>query len=128
MTRSPSRIFRTRISRIKLKDGGAEIHILNRGARNDVEHHLREWMALIMGDPKPPDAYAAIAFYVNDDTPGRPSYNVGYVTCDHRLPTTLLLEIAGHYLRNDLIAEIAKGRTMEELGYSHDPWEPDDAA
>lgn len=111
-----------------MKQGGAEIHVLNRGARNDIERHLREWMTLIMDDPRPPDAYAAIAFYIDANTPGRPSYNVGYITHDHRLPTTLLLEIAGQYLRNDLTAEIAKGRTMEALGYSTSPWEPDDAA
>lgn len=113
-----------------MKDGGAEIHILNRAARNDVERHLREWSALIMGDSRPPDAYAAIAFYVDPATPGRPSYNVGYFTQNDGLPTTLLVEIAGLYLRNDMIAQVAKGRTLEELGWPQGIWDPppDDAA
>ncbi len=128
MTRSApdSGPFRVRISRVIMKDGGADVRVLPwSGARNPIESHLREWTAQVLTTDTPPVAYAAVAFWLDPETPGRPSYNVGYITQEDRLPTALLVEMAGFYLRNDFVAEMGKHRALEAVGFVPGIWDPD---
>jgi hypothetical protein len=128
MTKSHSSFatFRVRIGRIKMKDGGAELRILRRpAARNAVEAHLREWTSNVTTGDTAPDAYAAVALWLKPTEPGRPDYHCAYITNTDRLPTTMLVELATPYLRNDLAAEVGKGRTLEQLGWTFEGWNPD---
>jgi hypothetical protein len=123
-----TRTARTRISRVKMKDGGADLHILRlEPAGNTVVMHAREWLTAIGGAAQPPDAYAAVAIWFDPECPGNPGYSVGYSTVSDAMPISVVTRIAANYLVHDCAAESGKHRALDAMGCARVPWKPDDA-
>lgn len=118
---------RTRIGRITLKSGGS-VRLLPRAAGNLVTQHMRDWARTVVECERPPDGYAAIAYWIYEDSPGQPGFRVGYATAHHALPLPLLVKMAGASLASDFAAESGKDRAIERMGGETTHWTPDPAA
>src|ERR1035437_3903183 len=70
-----------RISRVRMKNGGADVRVLHRDTQGGVlAEHMRCYVTECLNKERPPDAYAAVALWFDAHTPGRPRYNVTYCT------------------------------------------------
>lgn len=89
---------------------------------------MRQWMGLILGGERAPDAYAAIAFWFDAEQPGRPHYQVGFLTRHDAVPSPVLCGMAARYLAEESAVVRGAQRATEDLGYEHESWEPDPVA
>ena len=121
-------IARTRIGRIRMKDGGADLHILNLPVRSVIENHMRSWVANTLGLERPPDAYAAVAFWLDADRPGRPQFSATFCTRHDALTAPLLVRVAGAYLVAEQAASMGAAEAVEAMGGEVEDWSPDDAS
>lgn len=119
-------IARTRIGRVKMKAGGADVRVLRREpARSAVSQHMSEWFAGVAEYERPPDGYAAIAFWIDDATPGRPAYRATQASSHHALPQALLVRMAGEYLAMEYAAFVGSDRAVVAMGGEPEGWEPE---
>ncbi len=119
---------RVRIGRVRMKGGGAEVRVLARQEATLVASHMREWVAGCLGDyTRPPDAYAAVAFWIFPLAPGRPFTVVGLCTETDALSIPLLVQSAATALIHDAAAESGKARALEVYGDAPPSWTPDAA-
>ena len=116
---------RVRIVRVRMKAGGADVRVLHRAGQGDLEQHLREWVDNTLCDGTRPDAYAAVAFWIDPATPGLPTHNTTYFTRHDGLPVPLLCQIAAAYIRQECAVAAGKSRALDALGASEGPWEPE---
>jgi len=120
---------RTRIGRVKMKNGGADVRVIyQETAPNPVSIHLRAWTKSVTNQKVPPDAYAAVAFWFDPATPGRPGYNIAYISKHAAIPTALLVRMAAAYIVTEHAVNCAVSRTIEEMGGVPEDWTPDDGA
>lgn len=118
---------RVRIGRITMKAGGAVIHLLPKAPNDILTAHLRAWTVDVLGKSRPPDAYAAVAFWFDPETPGRPGFNVSFCTTCDAIPAPLLGRIAAEYIAQDSAAHLGMCRAVEAMGGEVEDWEPDNA-
>lgn len=112
-----------------MKNGGADIRVLHREpAGNRVVAHMRGYVSSVLGKARPPDAYAAVAFWIDPETPGRPSYDVTFFTMCNELPAPLLVRMAGAFLVDEHAAYVGRCQAVEAMGYEVGDWTPDDAS
>ena len=100
-----------RISRVRLKSG-ADLHILRSIPQSAVADHIRKWSRLVLNDDRPPDGYAAVAFWVEPDAPGRIGYNVGMFSANDAVPLPVLSRLAAAYLGEE--ASIVRSRKLDD--------------
>ena len=112
-----------------MKAGGADIHIIHREPlRGFVMNHMSEWFSGVASAERSPDAYAAVAFWIDPETPGRPGYRATYCTEHAMFPQALLVQSAGAYLVMDYASFVGADRAITELGGSPIDWQPPDDA
>lgn len=117
---------RTRIGLVRLKSGGS-VRLLPKPETNDTAQHLREWAAGALCKNRPPDAYAAVAYWLYPDAPGRSGRTIGYHTSHEGLPLPLLVRLAGASLHDDFVAERGKEAAAAAFGFDMPEWTPDGA-
>lgn len=116
-----------RISRVRMKAGGADVRVLHRDSQGLVGSHMREWLTASLSGDRAPDAYAAVALWFNPETPGRPTYDATYCSTADMLPAPLLVRMAASYLIAEQAIHGGEQRAIEKMGYGVDDWKPDDA-
>lgn len=121
---------RIRIGRVTMKNGGADVRVLHRDQHpSPIAQHLRAWTDdVLTSHDAPPDGYAAIAYWVDDATPGRPQFHPCYFTRNHALPTVLLVQMAGQHLLHDVAARLGMNGALDAIGVCGNEWSPDDGA
>lgn len=120
---------RVRISRVRMKNGGADVTVLRRDAEKSVVvRHMRAWSDHVMSHERAPDAYAAVALWFDPEHPGRPAYNATWCTASDTMPAPLLARIAGAYLVTEVAVAHGVNQAIEAMGYEIEDWNPDDAA
>lgn len=119
---------RVRIGRIRMKGGGADLYVLPRRRQSEIAQHMQAWTKIVLEEGRPPDAYAAVAFWINPDAPGRCEYNIGFLSRHDALPLPVLSRVAAAYLGD--MSPVARGaqHAVEHLGYTPEDWEPEPAA
>lgn len=118
---------RVRIGRIRMKGGGADLHVIPRRRQSEIAQHMQAWTKIVLEEGRAPDAYAAVAFWINPDAPGRCEYNIGFLSRHDALPLPVLSRVAAAYLADMSSVERGAQRAMEGLGYESKDWEPDPA-
>jgi hypothetical protein len=119
---------RTRIGRVKMKAGGADLRVLHRDPQSFVIEHAREWLVGLVDTDKPPNAYAAVAFWVDADNPGHPGYRVTYCTRTEAMTPAVLVRCAAEQIRAEHSTQAGSERALEKMGYEPEDWKPDGAA
>lgn len=120
---------RTRIGRVTMKNGGADVRVLHREATlSPVAQHMREWVGGCLNKERVPDAYGAVAFWFDDDAPGRPGVQITYLTSTHKVPAPVLVRMIGPYLISAQAAHVGATDAIEAMGGEIDDWRPDDAS
>lgn len=119
---------RTRIGRVTMKNGGADVRVLHRIPMGRVADHLHAWCGQILDYERPPDAYAAVALWFDPETPGRPRHQATYCTVHDAIPAPLLVRMAGPYLVAEHAAFTGATRAIEAVGSEIEDWTPDGAA
>ena len=119
---------RTRIGRVTMKAGGADLRVIHRGPQSFVIAHAREWFATLATYDKPPNAYAAVAFWVDADNPGHPGYRVTYCTRTEAMTPAVLVQCAAEQIRAEQSTFAGSERALEKMGYEPEDWKPDGAA
>ena len=93
-----------------------------------MEQHMRAWVASALDADRPPDAYAAVAFWFDPQSPGQPEYNIGWRSRYDAAPLPVLCDMAARYLAVEPAAIRGTQRAIESLGYEPEGWEPDSVA
>ncbi len=119
---------RTRISRVRMKAGGADVRVFHRDPQGVVGYHMREWLGASLNKERQPDAYCAVALWFDPETPGRPMYNATYCSSHDAIPSPLLVRISAAYLVAEQAMHGGEQRALEKMGYEVDDWKPDDAS
>lgn len=123
-------IARTRIGRIKMKAGGAEIRLLHQEKAGEVVMALRAWGEHLATYDAPPLAYVAIAFWPDDiGQPWRKRHDLTWLTRDPAMSMPMLMAQSAAQIAVEAPITLAVDRTMRTLGYvREDEDDPDDAA
>jgi hypothetical protein len=120
---------RIQIGRIRMKNGGADVRVLRRdGNVGFVATHMREFVTGTLNKERAPDAYAAIAFWFDDDTPGRPAFLATYCTRHPKVTPPLLVRMAAAQLISVQASNEGADRAITALGGETDDWSPDGVA
>ena len=118
---------RTRIGRVKMKNGGADVRVLHRNPARIVRS-IGDFAKEVAAYSDPPSAFVAVAFWPSDDgEPWRTSHLIRWDTCDPDLPLPRLTRVAAAQIAEHGTEERALDRTMRSLGYRRDD-EPDPAS
>lgn len=117
-----------RISRVRMKAGGADVRVFHRDSQGFVGSHMREWLTASLSRDRAPDAYAAVALWFDPETPGRPTYDATYCSTVDLIPSPLLVRMAASYLIAEQAIHSGEHRAIEKMGYEVDDWKPDDAS
>ncbi len=115
---------RVRISRIRMKGGGADVHVIPRRRMSDVSQHMRQWVESVDG-ARSPDAYMAVAFWFNADSPVSPDYSVGFLTRPDAMPAPVLRRLAAAYCADEAATARGARRAVEDMGVEPAGWEPE---
>ncbi len=112
-----------------MKGGGADLTVLSSAVPSQLEQHLRSWVENVLheGD-REPDAYAAVAFWFDQATPGRPSYNSTIMTVCDSIPMPVVCQMAQAYLGQESAVHNGENRALARLGVAPDSWEPESGA
>lgn len=116
---------RIRIGRVKMKAGGADLHIYERPTVPPASRVLRDWVMAITTGDTPPDAIAAASFRWNPET-GQYWVSTTWWTTHALFPVTMLPEMTKVQLTADMTEAMVEGRIMRNLGYR--PVDPPDGA
>jgi hypothetical protein len=117
---------RIRIGRVRMKNGGADVRVLHK-ERDYLSTHMMEWANYVLSRKRKPDAYAAIALWLDPKTPGRPSHDVTFLTTVDALPAPVLVRMAGDYLVSEQSAWVGRCYAVEAMGHEPEDWSPDNA-
>lgn len=117
-----------RISRVRMKNGGADVRVLHRDDQGPLGAHLRSYVGAVLSRERPPDAYAAVALWFDPETPGRPVYNATYCTTNDTIPAPLLVRMAAAFLVAEHAQNAGAQRAIEAMGYETEDWKPDDVS
>lgn len=125
MTTAPARI---RIGRIRMKNGGADVRVIHRDSNvGFVATHMREYVADVLNKNRSPDAYAAVAFWFDDDTPGRSAYLATYCTRHPAVNPPALVRMAAAQLISEQSVNEGSDRAIRAMGGSTEDWTPDES-
>lgn len=116
-----------RIGKVTTRSG-AVFRVVPRSPQNDVTKHIREWVSGALDCTRPPDAYAAVAYWFDAAEPGNPGITIGYATRHDAVPLAALVHMAGATLAHDFAAESGKRRTLRAYGDEPPSWTPDPAS
>jgi hypothetical protein len=121
---------RTRIGRVIMKAGGADVRVLRRDPEKSphIAEHIRRHFIGLLNRERAPDAYASVAFWFDPETPGRPGYSATFCTVHDAISAPILVRMAGSYLIAEHAAHVGAYNAIEAMGYETDDWTPDDAA
>jgi len=119
---------RTRIGRVTLKNGGADLRVLHPRPSGKIVAHLRAFADALHADVNPPSAYIAVAYWANEKEPWLADYHIAWNTESAHFPHYVLFERASALLATDAAAQIAEGQVMKSLGYKLSDDDPDGAA
>ena len=108
-----------------MKAGGADLHVIPRQRQSEIAQHMQAWTKVVLGDDRPPDAYAAVAFWIDPDAPGRCEFNIGFLTRHNAMPLPVLSRAAAAYLADMSPAERGAQRAAQDMGYTPKGWEPE---
>jgi hypothetical protein len=111
---------RTRIGRVTLNDGGADLRVIDKPKSNEVIEHAIEWARELTRWTDPPSAFVAVAFWPSPEEPWRPSHTINWQTRDPDLPLPRLMRVAAELIAARAPALIAEDRVMRRLGYTRD--------
>jgi hypothetical protein len=118
---------RTRISRVRMKNGGADVFVLHREPEGAIIGRARELIADALTYTTRPSSFVGVFFWQTDNEPWRPSFCVGWDTVDPNLPLPRLMRVAGAEMSEYAAVLKAEDKIMRRLGYERDD-EPDPAA
>lgn len=110
---------RTRIGRVIMKAGGADLRVLHQNPASLVVSRMRGWANEAAEFSEPPTGFVGVAYWHNDDGLRRP-YLVGWETVDPDLPLPNLMQQAAAQIANEAAILIAEHRVMRRLGYHQD--------
>lgn len=119
---------RIRISRVRMKNGGADVRVLHRNPPSRITKHAQSFVDTLAEYEDPPSAYVAIAFWADDKEPWRAPYIFSWDTCDRDLPLPRLIRVAAAQIAVQAPTDLAVGRVMRQLGYVRDEDPPEDSA
>lgn len=107
---------RTRIGRVRMKNGGADVRVLHRDPDSRIVSAARDFVRDMERYEEPPTAYVAIAYWASDDETRRP-HIIGWDTCDPGLTLPRLMAVASTQIADESAVLIAEHRVMRRLGY-----------
>jgi hypothetical protein len=120
---------RIRIGRVTMKAGGADVRVFQSGNHTGhVAQHMRAWLSGVMQRDREPDAYAAVAFWIDKDMPGHPWHQTTYATHHDSLPLPILVRLAAEQIAAELPSHVGSERAIEAMGGAVESWTPDDAS
>lgn len=109
---------RVRIGRVTMKAGGADIRVITRPAQNDVTRKIVRWSRRVIELDPPPDAFFAIALYVDPSVPGGVSTNSDWESRHPAFPIILMPTLAIELARWEIEAVATTNEVLETLGYT----------
>jgi hypothetical protein len=118
---------RTRIGRVKFKQGGPNVRVLERRRDGIVLMHLRESLVTIMNLARPPDAHFLVTLRFEPETPGSPAFNMQCCSSHDGLPMAHLAEIGAAILKMEASSWRSEVRTLRSLGVEPEEWDPETA-
>lgn len=104
-----------RISRVRMKNGGADVRVLHRDPSSPVVESARKFIRDMEAFADPPSGFVAIAFWPSDDL--RHPHIINWETIDPMLPLPALMSAASAQIRDESAVLIAQHRIMRKLGY-----------
>jgi hypothetical protein len=119
---------RTRVGRVTMKNGGADVRVLHRAPQGEVISRAQTLISDAMQYDDRPTAFVGIFFWRDDREPWRPTYSLGWDTRDPNLPFPRLMRVAAAEIAEFSATAKAEDRVMRALGYRRTDDEPDGAA
>lgn len=114
-------VARIRIGRVKMKAGGADVRILqSRAADTECRERIRSWSANVLGNIKPPHAFFAIAFWLDEEMTGGMDATSAWWSDRHELQYDMLPAYAQRVITRQLAAHATERTIMRNLGYVND--------
>ena len=119
---------RIRIGRIRMKNGGADVRVLN-SAVVDTEcaGRMRRWLARSLANGSRPDAFVAVAFTMDSEYAGGVATVTAWYSGRAELQTELLPILTERAVTRQIAMAAAESVIMGNLGYVRDD-EPDPAS
>ena len=118
---------RTRIGRVTLKNGGADLRVLHQNPAGKIVSHMRAFADVLSKHAIPPCSYIAVAYWANEEEPWLADYQVTWTTESAQFPHYVLFERASALFAVEAASDIAESRVMASLGYKYSD-DPDPAA
>ncbi len=118
---------RVRIGRVKMKNGGADVRVLDREPAGEIIGRAHDLISDAMEDRVRPSAFVGMFFWRDDEEPWRPIYRLAWQTIDPNLSLPLLMRTAGAIIQGQASIIKAEDRVMHNLGYRRDD-DPDPAS
>lgn len=110
---------RTRIGRVKMKAGGADVRVIHTPAADtECRNRVRSWSSDVLGDTDPPHAFFAVALWLDPGTVGGVTTKSGWWSDRHELQYDMLPELAVRVIRRQITNTAAESNIMRSLGYS----------
>jgi hypothetical protein len=104
-----------------MKAGGADVRVLHLSAADsECCSRVRSWSSNVLGNPDPPHAFFAIAFWLDDRMTGGMDATSGWWSDRHELQYDMLPDYAQRVIRRQLAAQAAERNVMRNLGYTSD--------
>lgn len=107
-----------RISRVRMKNGGADVRVLHRDPASPIIESARQFIRDMEAYTEPPSAFVAIALWASDDL--RHPYIINWDTIDPTLPLPALMSTASAQIGDEAPILVAQHRIMKRLGYRSD--------
>ncbi len=110
-----------RISRVRFKNGGADLRIIrSRAPDTTCRQYIRGWASDVLSMPQSPDAFFAISFTLDDNFPGGVSTETSYWSDRNELQYDMLPDLARNVIRREITNNAAERRIMRAMGYVPD--------
>lgn len=107
-----------RISRVRMKNGGADVRVLHRNPSSPIIESARQFIRDMEAYTEPPSGFVAIAFWASDDLCH--PHIINWETIDPTLPLPALMSAASAQIGDESAILIAEHRIMKTLGYRND--------
>lgn len=112
---------RTRIGRVTLKEGGADLRVLPVRSVCKVSAELRDFAIALDKDVNPPRAMVSIVFWPGKEVPWMADYHIHWTTEDGYLPHAALMARAASQIGAEAGAVIGSNIALDKLGYRTEP-------
>lgn len=118
---------RTRIGRVTMKGGGADVRVIYRPQDTECRARLRSWASNVLAAAEPPHAFFAIAYRYDPAMPAGADATLAWWSDHSAFPIEMLPARACVSINRAIINNTAEAQVMRALGYGRLD-EPDPAA